>query len=504
MSVKKKSVFLFFLRAVKALVSVVTLSLSAKYFGVTIARDTWIMAYTFLVTFDMMFWGPVNETFRTKFIQLNEIEGKQNAILKTNTLFIFTNFFTIVLFILLFLLAPIAAKILLPKSTPEDFTLLVNMIHILAPSLLFNQVNNLMTGILNAYNIFFVPEISGLISSILNILVIVFCVPYFGIYSLAVGYYISLLLLFFLLIYNIKKSSVPLLKGKIEVKWDNVKVFLLFALPYYAPYFFGQINGIAEKSIASMVGKSSISILDYARKIVEMPSNVITGVLATMLVPILSKNFINNNRGEYNKHFIEFFQLGILFFTFFIVLLVFCSHDLTNFLYNKGSISALDLKKIEDLTIGYAVSFISIFLYQLFSFVLLSSNQGKLAALLGILPQVFMVACNFSLFRIIGVWTFPISLFLGHIFSSIVFYFKYPYNLKGYKKNMLKYCFFLVTVIIFSFGINFILSPYMAYNLYINLSLEILLSFIILMVSSFLFKIDELQNFKNLIYKKIK
>ena len=69
---------------------------------------------------------------------------------------------------------------------------------------------------------------------------------------------------------------------------------------------------------------------------------------------------------------------------------------------------------------------------------------------------------------------------------------------------MLKYCFFLVTVIIFSFGINFILSPYMAYNLYINLSLEILLSFIILMVSSFLFKIDELQNFKNLIYKKIK
>ena len=78
-NIKKVTTYLFTLRVLRTFLSVVTLIFSAKYFGVSIERDIWILASTLLVTVNAAIWGPINETFRTKFIFIQEKEG-QNII----------------------------------------------------------------------------------------------------------------------------------------------------------------------------------------------------------------------------------------------------------------------------------------------------------------------------------------------------------------------------------------------------------------------------------------
>ena len=72
MNVKKKSNLLF---AVIAMIAVITLLISMKYFVIIIENAIWI--FTALIFFDMMIWQRINETFRTKviFIKENEVKG---------------------------------------------------------------------------------------------------------------------------------------------------------------------------------------------------------------------------------------------------------------------------------------------------------------------------------------------------------------------------------------------------------------------------------------------
>src|SRR5687768_6347540 len=136
------------------------------------------------------------------------------------------------------------------------------------------------------------PEIAGLISSFLNIILLVVLAPVLGIYSLVFSYYFSLLLLFVLVFLQLKKMKLPW-KG---TSFSNFSIadtwpFLLFSMPFFLPYFAGQVNVIGEKSIANLIGAGTVSVIDYSRKFIDIPVNALYSVLATMLLPVLSGFF---------------------------------------------------------------------------------------------------------------------------------------------------------------------------------------------------------------------
>ena len=85
-NVKKVSIYLFGLRLIRTAVSIITVSLSAKYFGIGMERDVWLLVLAFITTINLAVWGPINETFRTKFIFLREKAGEVEAFRRTASL----------------------------------------------------------------------------------------------------------------------------------------------------------------------------------------------------------------------------------------------------------------------------------------------------------------------------------------------------------------------------------------------------------------------------------
>jgi peptidoglycan biosynthesis protein MviN/MurJ (putative lipid II flippase) len=338
----------------------------------------------------------------------------------------------------------------------------------------------------------------GFFSTFLNLALIYFLAPKIGIYSLAYSYYIGLFVLLILLIIEFRKKKIALLRYRnFNIKY--VYVFLIFALPYYAPYFFGQVNSLIEKSIASYIGQGTVSMVDYSRKFIDIPLSVLGSVLSTILLPALSLSFARGKVKDYIREFNDMLQLGLLIMFSFIAFMMIGSDDLIGVLYSKG-ISGDKLLEITHLTMFYSITSIGLFLYYIMNFSLLSMNKGKIGASLGIGIQITMMLLNLCLFKKVGVFIYPISLFISHFGGSLVMYRYTRFKSATTLKLALKYTLFGVVLSVTVWGVKSLFSASLfAHGYLLNLTLKALLLSCAVLVFAFIFRLREL---KYLLYLK--
>lgn len=445
MSSSKKSIIgLSLIRMIRLFASLVTIILSAKFFGASIERDLWILALTAVNFVHAALWGPINETFRAKFIFIREAEGEEMALKKARSLFLFTNLVTVIGFAVFMLFHFQTAILIAPGNSGSELVELDFMLQILAPSLLLTQITFLLSSILNAYETFYIPEFTGLVSSLFNIVFFLLLVPHIGIYSLAVAHYLGLVLLFVMLVLQIIRQRIPFFKRPFTLSMSEVKPYLLFALPFFVPYFFSQINGISEKSISTLLGAGSISIIDYSRKFIDIPMSVLYSVLNTIMIPTLSQKFMSNDMEGFKKEFLSTFQLGTLFLGLFVSVMVIGATDIIDFAYNLGTMDADALHTISQLSIMYGFSAVTIFCFSILGFSLISLQKNKTYAGFATYSQVIIITLNILFFKQLNVYIFPVSLILAYAFSSLILGYQFQRIVGSIAKSTFRYLSFIL------------------------------------------------------------
>lgn len=432
------------LRFAKLAFSVVGLSLAAKYFGVSIDRDMWLIALNCVVVVNMAVWGPVNETFRAKFVILREEQGEEQVLARTRALLVVTLLVTVVLLAGMVTFPYPIAKLLAPAYDAGQLDALVVMLWVVAPSLLFDQFSQLGISVLNAYDSFFVPEISNCIAALVNIASMVLLAPHIGIYALAVSYYIGLVLMLTLILWQIRLRKIPVLFSFRGIRLGDFKPFFIYALPFFVPYFFVQVNFLVEKSLGNLLGEGVVSMLDYSRKFVDIPINVLTSVLLTMLVPVLSGHFAKRDTAAFLKDFKQLYQFGLLIVTALIAFFCSSSTELMGLiLYHKGQITQQAITEMGQLSMYYAWSALISFLYIIYGLALLATNRGKIYAFFGVLAQLIMIGLNFLYYRTLGAYTFPVTFIVAHSVSAIALFIYFPYGRRTMLSITLKYVLYL-------------------------------------------------------------
>ena len=488
---KKKALLLFILRILKMGLGVLNLSISAKYFGVSIDRDEWILALNFILVLDMAIWGPINETFRAKFVFLKHEIGDDASIAKVRSMFSFINFITIILVVIILIYPKLLTSIIAPRYTEYQLAHLTTMILILTPSFLFNQICQFLTSILNAYSTFYIPEIAGLFTAVINIILIILLAPKFGIYALAFGYYLGIIMLQILLILQLRKLKINIIGNPFKFNYIDVKPFLLFAAPFFLPYFLGQVSMVIEKSIASTLSIGTVSMIDYSRKFSEIAISVLTSIFTTMLLPVLSQYYAQKNNERFLFEFKSIYQIGFLIITFLVAIFTACPGAVINILYNKGSITTIALNKISNLSMLYSWAAFPIFMYIILGVVLLSSEKGKIYALYGSIAQIIMILFNLLLSKTLGVYTFPLSLLFSHLIVAWFLFMKFPIKTNQLLINTVKG---LGQVIICSSILYFInknLSMLNSYNPIVIIDFNLLLISIFILSYAYVVKTDD-------------
>lgn len=417
---------LFVLRMLRMSLSMVTLLFSAKYFGVSMERDVWILVTAFLTTICQAVWGPINETFRTKFVFIREQEGSEMAVAKTSSLLAFVVAITLVLSIAIFLFVDPLRSWLMTNSTTQSSRLFISLILIMLPTFLMNELISIGISVLNAYEVYYVPELVGAVTTPLNLLFIIVLAPVIGIYSLAVSQYAALLIMISVIAWKFRGLRVFHSQSFALIKWAHVRDFLLFALPFFFPYFVGQCNFLADKWLAGWLGEGNISSLDYARQFSMVLQGVLSSLLTTMMVPLLAKSFCADSKDGFLKIFEDNVTVCFTILSLAVPLLTGASQSLCEFFFLRGKVSADALQDITQLTCMFGFSFIGVMVYLLSGYALLASNQGKRYAFCGLLTQIIVLGLNFLFIRTFGLYIFPFSHGLTHLLSGVLMFCYLP------------------------------------------------------------------------------
>lgn len=118
---------------------------------------------------------------------MKEQEGEESALMKTGSILAFI---VVVTMAISFLLA-IFSKTLIPylasslEGTQKE--IFVSILLLMIPSFVINELTSIETSILNAYNVFYMPEVMGIVSCVLNIFCIILLAPHNGIKSLIIA-----------------------------------------------------------------------------------------------------------------------------------------------------------------------------------------------------------------------------------------------------------------------------------------------------------------------------
>ena len=423
-SLKKTTLYLFILRLVRMVITVVTVTFSAKYFGVSMEKDMWVLTLTLITTITSAVWGPLNEVFRTKFVFIREQEGAEKAVRKTASLVGFIFWVTIMIGLLLLVFASPISGMMTKNMQADAAALFISLLMLQIPSLLFNELTNIGISILNAYDVYYIPEIVGFAGGLINLAAIIALAPSWGIYSLLIGTYFGIFVLFGVVAYFLYKKDLKVWQHLFSVRWGDVKIFLLFALPFFFPYFVGQFNALFEKYLAGMLGSGNISSVEYARQFVSVLQNVQSSVLTTIMVPVLAKQFINKQQGEFNKTIKDNLMICMFIYGAAAIFMIGSATPLCDFFFNRGKVSPEALQMIITLTKLYGLAFFGVLMYLIMGMSLLASDKGKFYATAGVATQIVVLAINFLGCRLLRVYIFPISLGLVHLMAGVLMFCK--------------------------------------------------------------------------------
>ena len=137
---REKASLLFLLKIFKLPLNLLLLSVTAKYYGISLEKDIWLLALATVTTLDLALWGPINETFRAKFIMVKEEISLKRALYFTQSLLFYFVVFSLLIVLYILFFPRHLGTIIAPTYDLNQLKILSKMLYIVAPFLLLNQL----------------------------------------------------------------------------------------------------------------------------------------------------------------------------------------------------------------------------------------------------------------------------------------------------------------------------------------------------------------------------
>lgn len=426
------------------LFGLIRLQVIAYIFGYSQATDAFWIGFTLPNLFrSLLAEGALSTAFIPVFSEWLRNKGRKEAeILANNILNILILILTITVAAGVFL-APIYVP-WLAFGFREFFSqmqLAINLTRVMFPFLFFISIAALIMAILNCEGHFFSPAFAPLLFNIAVIFSAILLTPLYGIYSLAIGVVLGGGIQFFF--------QIPFLKHKdyhyrfiLSFKDPGVKKILKLMGPAALGGITLQVNILINRVFASTLPPGSISSLQYAMRLIQLPLGIFAIALSTAIFPSLSSLDIKKKMKEFRSTLslglrIVFLLLipssiGLIIIGKPLICLIFqhgafLSEDtlMTNqalFYYSiglfaMGGVMVLNraFYSLQDMMTPFKVSFLIMLVNVLLNFLLISPlKQGGLALATSISMIINMIILFFLLRRRLR------SMEGGKLFSSFL------------------------------------------------------------------------------------
>lgn len=259
----------------------------AEYFGLGGPTDAYLVAYAIPSGVGMAFAAAISAGFipvlNSYYVQKDEANASTVVNTLLNSLFAALAALTAVGI----LFAPMLAQKLAPGFRGESVILTTELIRIMFPGFIFFSLGGLASGFLHSRQHFLFPALGPTVSSIVIIAFVVAFGRTMGIKGLAVGTLVGCIGQLLI------QAPVMYKKGfryKPELALFHpgvIKVFKL-AVPVLIASLVPPLMVLVERALASGLTTGSISALNYAFRLMQLPQGLFVMAVAVPLFPALS------------------------------------------------------------------------------------------------------------------------------------------------------------------------------------------------------------------------
>ncbi len=186
------------------------------------------------------------------------------------------------------LISGILVHILAPGFDPEQMALTTSLTRVMFPSLIFMGVGMVLTGIANASYKFALPAFAPALSSLIIILTVVFFAGAYGIFGLATGTLVSFIGFFLIQIPVLWQIGFKY-KFTLGLKHPDIRRILREIVPIILGIAVNQIYFALNRIFASGLADGSISVLNFANKLMMLPLGIFVAAVVSAIYPSLSE-----------------------------------------------------------------------------------------------------------------------------------------------------------------------------------------------------------------------
>lgn len=419
-------------KCVRAVLTIAAVMLAAGYFGASLERDAWVLGCSAVTMLTLAFFGPLNETFRIKYLHILAAEGEMRAQQSVAALLKWVVVISCGLALVVGIYPNLLMSLLAPGFSGAQHVFVARVLSSYFPVLIFMELIVLFSSVLNAYRSYYLPEFFAIASVALSIMAMVFTAKYIGIFSLILAAYCSQVLLLCVLIYALRRRQIRLWSGGFA-SWGTVKPYFWFGMPLYVCYLTGQFHAVIERRVCTILGEGSVSILDYGRKFLELPTSILMGVVGSVVAPMLVRQLSEGSQFIASVlKFINLFYLGLIPFC---ALLIVFPGELVELLLIHGAFKPEYGPATAETVRWFGVGALGLPLYVVCGQALMASNQRRLYVVSVTSGLLVSSAINMVAYHKWGVVTMAMSWSLLAIISGGIMMAGLP-NMR--KKNLIQ------------------------------------------------------------------
>jgi len=265
-----------------------------------------------------------------------------------------------------------------------------------APLVILLVWTSILAGTLNAYQKFAFPAISPAFRAIVNLSIIFIFKDRLGVHAIAWGYVVGEVVRLAILVGVIKRLN--LFKLGISLQLDpKFKEFLKTASYLTIGMTAVGLNPIVDKTMASWLGKGSVSVLHYADRLYAIPVLFITSGLMVTLLSHWSERYYESSNPRLKEDIKKAIR-GIMPIALVITVVLILFHQpIVKLVFGRGAFAQERLPEVGWVWVCYLFGFVPYILGMVFVRVHLTLKNTKVLMRYGFYSVFLNILLNYIL-----------------------------------------------------------------------------------------------------------
>ena len=385
------SKFLGFLREV----------LIAAKFGSGMETDTYFIAMSATGIITGLMSNAINTTFIPVAAEIENAEGKKGKLDHTNNLINIVFFLSLILVCIAWIASPLIIKLLAEGFYGEQYKLAIQLLRIGLPMIIFSTIIGVFLGFLQSEQRYMSTAAIGFPFNFVYIFFLLFLSSKFGIKGLMVS---SVLAVFSQILIQLPEAKRAGYKYKFifNTRDKYIKKILYLSIPVFLGVAINDLNAIVDRTLASSLVAGSISALNYANKLNSLILGVFITAITTVIFPLLSKEFSEDNIKGVKKIMSYGVNLILLITIPAAVGLIVLSIPIVEVAFERGEFDSTATMMTSKALIFYAIGLVAMALRLLVTRVYYSLQDTKTPMVNGVISVVFNIVLNLILVQFMG------------------------------------------------------------------------------------------------------